>query len=143
MRHPLPPTSASGVHCWMRSKENAPAPAELVAAAGGEGIENTEQYRRALEIKHDFEEWSDLNRDRRDEVERWAVNEAAHQRKISIQSALEHIRAKDFVNAEGKPCKVSNSYGALWIRILVAQHPEIKPFVVMRPSIFDHVEVTE
>lgn len=127
----------------MRAREIAPAPAELVAAADGEGIKDgskadTEKYMAKVRAAR---EWIRLNPALWDGIEVWALNEAAHQRKFAMQTALERIRWKDYVNDEGQPTKVSNDYGAIWARMLVAKHPEIRPYVTMRPSAYDELEV--
>lgn len=127
----------------MRSRKSAPAPAELVAAAGGGGIEDgskadTEKYMAKIRAAR---EWIRLNPALWDDIEAWALNEAGHQRKFAMQTALEHIRWKDRVDDEGRPTKVSNDYGAIWARMLVAKHPEIEPYVTMRPSVYDGLEV--
>lgn len=127
----------------MRSRKSAPAPAELVAAAGGGGIEDgskadTEKYMAKIRAAR---EWIRLNPALWDDIEAWALNEAGHQRKFAMQTALERIRWKDHVDDEGRPTKVSNDYGAIWARMLVAKHPEVEPYVTMRPSVYDGLEV--
>ena len=127
----------------MRSRKSAPAPAELVAAAGGGGIEDgskadTEKYMAKIRAAR---EWIRLNPALWEGIEAWALNEAGHQRKFAMQTALERIRWKDHVDDEGRPTKVSNDYGAIWARMLVAKHPEIEPYVTMRPSVYDGLEV--
>lgn len=127
----------------MRSRKSAPAPAELVDAAGGGGIEDgskadTEKYMAKVRAAR---EWIRLNPGLWDDIEAWALNEAGHQRKFAMQTALERIRWKDRVDDEGQPTKVSNDYGAIWARMLVARHPEVKPYVTMRPSVYDGLEV--
>lgn len=127
----------------MRSRKSAPAPAELVAAAGGGGIDDgskadTEKYMAKIRAAR---EWIRLNPALWEGIEAWALNEAAHQRKFAMQTALERIRWKDRVDDEGRPTKVSNDYGAIWARMLVARHPEVKPYVTIRPSVYDGLEV--
>lgn len=127
----------------MRSRKSAPAPAELTAAAGGEGMEDgpkadTEKYMAKIRAAR---EWIRLNPALWEGIEAWALNEAGHQRKFAMQTALERTRWKDRVDDEGRPTKVSNDYGAIWARMLVAKHPEIEPYVTMRPSVYDGLEV--
>lgn len=127
----------------MRSRKSAPAPAELVDVAGGGGIEDgskadTEKYMAKVRAAR---EWIRLNPALWEGIEAWALNEAGHQRKFAMQTALERIRWKDRVGDEGRPTKVSNDYGAIWARMLVAKHPEVKPYVTMRPSVYDGLEV--
>ena len=127
----------------MRSRKSAPAPAELTAAAGGGGIEDgskadTEKYMAKIRAAR---EWIRLNPALWEGIEAWALNEAGHQRKFAMQTVLERIRWKDHVDDEGRPTKVSNDYGAIWARMLVAKHPEVEPYVTMRPSVYDGLEV--
>lgn len=127
----------------MRSRKSAPAPAELVAAAGGGGIEDgskadTEKYMAKVRAAR---EWIRLNPALWEGIEAWALNEAGHQRKFAMQTALERIRWKDRVDDEGRPTKVSNDYGAIWARMLMAKHPEVEPYITTRPSVYDQLEV--
>lgn len=127
----------------MRSRKSAPAPAELVAAAGGGGIEDgskadTEKYMAKVRAAR---EWIRLNPALWEGIEAWALNETAHQRKFAMQTALERIRWKDYVDNAGQPTKVSNDYGAIWARILMAKHPEVEPYITTRPSVYDQLEV--
>lgn len=126
----------------MRAKRNAPEAAELETAAacgGNDGYgADVEKYRANLRRER---EWRRLNPRLWDEVEAWALNEAAHGRRFAMQTALERIRWKDYADDEGNPTKVSNDFGAIWSRLLIARHPEIRPFVTMRPSVYDRMEV--
>lgn len=132
----------------MRSRKSATASAELGAAADGEGIEDgskadTEKYMAKVRAAR---EWIRLNPALWEGIEAWALNETAHQRKFAMQTALERIRWKDYVGKDyvdnaGQPTKVSNDYGAIWARILMAKHPEVEPYITTRPSVYDQLEV--
>lgn len=127
----------------MRAKKSAPASAELVAAADGEGIKDgskadTEKYMAKVRAAR---EWIRLNPVLWEGIEAWALNETAHQRKFAMQTALERIRWYSFVDDEGRPTKVSNDYGAIWARMLMAKHPEVEPYITTRPSVYDQLEV--
>lgn len=127
----------------MRAKKSAPASAELGAAAGGGGIEDgskadTEKYMAKVRAAR---EWIRLNPALWEGIEAWALNEAANGRRFAMQTAIERIRWKDYVDNAGQPTKVSNDFGAIWSRLLIARHPEIRPFVTMRPSVYDGLEV--
>lgn len=127
----------------MWAKKSAPASAELTAAADGEGIKDgskadTEKYMAKVYAAH---EWIRLNRELWDGIEAWALNEAKHQRKFAMQTALERIRWKDYTDSTGQPTKVSNDYGAIWARMLIAKHPAVAPYVTTRPSVYDKLEV--
>ena len=120
----------------MCDERSAPASAELVAAADGEGI--TEKYVAQIRAAR---EWIRLNPYLWDEIESWALNETKHHRKFAMQTALERIRWKDYVDNAGQPTKVSNSYGAIFSRMLISMHPEIEPYVTKRSSVYDQLEV--
>lgn len=127
----------------MRAKKSAPASAELGAAADGEGIKDgskadTEKYMAKVRAAR---EWIRLNPALWEGIEAWALNEAGHQRKFAMQTALERIRWYSFVDDEGQPTKVSNDYGAIWARMLMAKHPEVEPYITTRPSVYDQLEV--
>ncbi|WP_165174015.1 hypothetical protein [Adlercreutzia sp. ZJ242] len=127
----------------MKAKRAAPASAELEAAADGGGIKDgskadTDKYMAKVRAAR---EWIRLNPGLWDGIEAWALNEAEHQRKFAIQTALERIRWKDYVDNAGQPTKVSNDYGAIWARMLMAKHPEIEPYITTRPSVYDKLEV--
>lgn len=127
----------------MRAKKSAPASAELGAAADGEGIKDgskadTEKYMAKVRAAR---EWIHLNPALWEGIEAWALNETTHQRKFAMQTALERIRWKDYVDNAGQPTKVSNDYGAIWARMLMAKHPEVEPYITTRPSVYDQLEV--
>lgn len=127
----------------MRAKKSAPASAELGAAADGEGIKDgskadTEKYMAKVRAAR---EWIRLNPVLWEGIEAWALNEAEHRRKFAMQTALERIRWYSFVDDEGQPTKVSNDYGAIWARMLMAKHPEVEPYITTRPSVYDGLEV--
>lgn len=127
----------------MCANESAPVAAELETAASNEGTKDgsnavDEKYKAKV---RGAKEWQRLNPALWSEIEAWALNEAANQRKFAMQTALERIRWKDYVDDAGQQTKVSNDYGAIWARQLIAKHPEIKPYVTMRPSVYDRLEV--
>ncbi|WP_198666452.1 hypothetical protein [Paratractidigestivibacter faecalis] len=122
---------------------STPVPAMLGGDAGdggaraGENADNA-KYKATLLRER---EWRRLNPRLWSEIEAWALAEAAAGRKFAMQTALERVRWKDYANDEGNPTKVPNDFGAIWARLLVATHPEVRPFVTMRPSVYDGFEV--
>ena len=86
-------------------------------------------------------EWRRMNPKLWSDIEAWALNEAKHGRKFAMQTAIERIRWKDYAGSDGRTVRVSNDFGAIWARVLIAKHPEIKPFVTMRPSVYDVLEI--
>lgn len=126
----------------MRAREDAPEVAELDTAAtcGGDDGSGADVEKYMARLRQE-REWRRLNPRLWDEIEAWALNEAANGRKFAMQTALERVRWKDYVDNAGQPTKVSNDYGAIWARLLIARHPEVRPFVTMRPSVYDRMEV--
>lgn len=75
-------------------------------------------------------------------VEEWAVAEMTAERPFTIQTALEAVRSKARVDAEGgEGGRVANDYGAIWSRLLCARYPGMERFVLMRPSVYDAPEL--
>lgn len=124
----------------MNVKKSAP----MSVAADYEGNEQQpsgidyEKYRQTIRKE---KEWRGQNKELWRHIETWALNEARHRRKFAVQQKIEEIRWKDYVNDAGQSVKVSNNYGAIWTRLLVAMHPEIRPFVTMKKSVFDEMEI--
>lgn len=82
-------------------------------------------------------EWIGLNPDLWERLEAHCLNEAAHERRISVQWLIEDVRAHDYVNRIGDPCKVNNSFAPIFARRLIKEHPELAPFIETRRSIYD------
>lgn len=106
-------------------------------AKAGENADNA-KYKAMLKRER---EWRSLNPRLWNEIVEWALGEATAGRKFAMQTALERVRWKDYADDEGNPTRVSNDFGAIWARLLVAMHPEVRPFVTMRPSVYDEFEV--
>lgn len=73
--------------------------------------------------------WADL--------ESWAANEAAHNRKFAIQEWAERIRWKRRADRRGHDVKVNNSMLPCLSRMLTEQHPDLKAYIEQRHSILD------
>ena len=88
-----------------------------------------------------FAAWYELNK--RDVWPRCfvepALHEAEHDRRVSVQRLIEQVRARDYVNWEGQPCKIDNSYAPLIARKLVHDFPQLKGHIEMRRSGFDYM----
>lgn len=89
----------------------------------------------AVEIR--AEEWIRLNPDLWSRFEAHCMSEAEHERRISIKWLIEDVRAHDYVNRDGDPCKVNNNYAPIFARRLIAQHPELEPYIETRRSMYD------
>lgn len=126
----------------MPKKQKTPPSAELVAAAD-DGTKTADEidYAHCMAKLRACREWVRLNPDRMEDMERYAMNEAAHGRRFAIKTIIERIRWFDYVNNEGQPVKVSNDYSPLFARMLIDKHPELRQFIQTRPSRFDRLGV--
>lgn len=84
-------------------------------------------------------EWWKDNPDVRAEFTTYALDQAAHERRISVQYLSEIVRAKDRVNRRGDPCKLNNNWRPIIARLLVRQYPQIRPYIELRKSNYDHL----
>ena len=122
-----------------RQMMSTPVPAMLGGDAGDGGAkagENADNAKYKSTLKRE-REWRSLNPRLWNEIVEWALGEAAAGRKFAMQTALERVRWKDYADEEGNPTRVSNDFGAIWARRIIAEHPETRPFIVTRPSVFD------
>ena len=69
--------------------------------------------------------------------ERHAMEQARKGQRVSVQWRIEDVRAHDYVDRTGEPCKVNNSYEPVFARLLVKAHPEIKASIELRKSVYD------
>ncbi len=85
------------------------------------------------------EAWRKRNADLYANFETWALNEAEYSRKFAVQEFAERVRSKDRVDAQGENVTVNNDFCAIFARWLCAEHPHVRPFVVLRRSVFDEL----
>lgn len=83
--------------------------------------------------------WIEENPDAWRYMEGLALREVEAKRRFSMKWVAEQARRKDFAGKGGKPSAFSNTLTAAFARILVEEHPEARPFVELRPSVFDEV----
>ena len=69
--------------------------------------------------------------------ERDALHEAEQGRRVSMRFFAETARKFDSVDDAGEPFEVNNSHVAIFARMLVAEHPELRPFIELRRSVWD------
>jgi hypothetical protein len=82
--------------------------------------------------------WDD-NPEVREQFIAYALDQAAHERRISIAYLAEMVRAKDRVNRRGDPCKFNNSWRPVIARLLIRQYPHIRPWIEIRKAGCDHL----
>ena len=109
-----------------------------VRGAGADKVDSstrghdTTVYIRALEwIKANPQPW--------DRFVAYALNEAEHERRISVRYIAEDVRMHDYVNDAGDPCKLNNSFIPIFGRILVRDFPEVEPYIELRKSQYDEL----
>lgn len=88
-----------------------------------------------LEIRAD--EWMRLNPEIWSKFTAYALNEAKHKRRVSVKWLIEDVRKHDYVNRAGDTCKVNNNFAPIFARRLIKEHPELKPFIETRRSMYD------
>lgn len=66
-----------------------------------------------------------------------AIEDAKSKRPILMQQLVEEIRRKDYVDSDGQPVKLNNNHVAVFARILWTEHPEVRPYLHLRKSVWD------
>lgn len=119
-------------------KAKCASPAE---ALGGmqRATDNDEKCIKALAMEREGKDWIRRNPDIWERFTTYALNEAAHQRRVSIKWLLEDARKFDRVDSAGDPVKVDNSLAPFFARQLIDEHPEIRPYLETRKSILDRL----
>ena len=90
-----------------------------------------------IQTMYQAEEIRRRNSDFWHDLEAWALNEAAQERRFSISYFIERYRWHDHVNSEGEPFKINDHYTPIWARMIAAEHPEVRPYIDLRKSMFD------
>ena len=108
-----------------------------LSGAGAAEVGNLDAH--SISLLNRAREWRRVNARLWHDLETWALNEAAHERRFGVQDFIESVRWRDHVNDLGEPVKVNNSYGPLFARFLVADYPELRPWIELRRSRWDAV----
>lgn len=82
-------------------------------------------------------EWADRNPDAWGAMVAIATEHAAEGRRIGTQDLIERIRWHDFTSTDGTRTRINNNLSPALARLLVAEHPEVAPYVHLRKSKFD------
>ena len=102
----------------------------------GHGYSPDQMERGRLEL-YRFKVW------RYDNPQAWALivahalDLAAKGQPISAQALLESVRKKSFVDRFGNDTRANNSHAPIIARVLVREHPETRPFIELRRSVYD------
>lgn len=89
------------------------------------------------QIRNKALEWINQNPDLWTKFKAYALHEADQKRRVSVQWILEDSRKHDYVNQNGDPCKINNSYSPVFARELLKECPEVEPYLEVRRSRFD------
>lgn len=68
-----------------------------------------------------------------------AKKETIAQRKFGVQFLIEEARKKSFATDDGSRFSINNSFAPAFARMLVKEHPEMKPYIELRKSELDGV----
>lgn len=82
-------------------------------------------------------QWIKDNPDLWSKFKSYALHEADQKRRVSVQWLLEDSRKHDYVNQNGEPCKINNTFAPVLARQLLKECPQIKPYLEVRRSRFD------
>lgn len=98
-------------------------------------------YRNAaskeINVLHGAREWVKLNPKIWQKWTGAALDAARHERRVSIGLLMEQTRSCDHVNGNGDLTLINNDYSPIFARLMVEEHPELKPFIELRKSRFD------
>lgn len=98
---------------------------------------NAECELRALDLAYRARLWIDENPDAWTFMVSRALHEAKAHRQFGVKQLVEEARRKDFAEARGRRGGISNTLTPAFARIIVAEHPECRPFLVLKPSMLD------
>lgn len=70
-------------------------------------------------------------------IVRYALDAAANGRRLGGQEVVEAVRAHDFTDEYGRPTRVNNDHAAVFVRLLVAEYPQLDTLIERRASVFD------
>ena len=92
---------------------------------------------KTVEIR--AQEWIKANPDLWGKFTDYALKQAENERHISVAWLTEDVRQHDYVNRIGDPCKINNNFKAVFARLLIKQHPQVRPYITIRKSGYDHM----
>lgn len=72
-------------------------------------------------------------------LKRMAHHAITNQQRFSIKRELEELRESDIVLGDESDYKISNSYSAVFVRLLIQEMPELRELVTLRPSKVDRL----
>lgn len=107
------------------------------ASAHQRACKSTSDTTTTAQVKARALQWIKDNPDLWSKFKAYALHEADQKRRVSVQWLLEDSRKHDYVNQNGDPCKINNSYSPVLARQLLKECPRIKPYLEVRRSRFD------
>jgi hypothetical protein len=98
---------------------------------------STRQIFRARRNIRNYKAWKGENAHAFKLVERRAVEQANAGHAVSGPELIHWLRSHDVVSDHGKACRPNNDYAPLLVRDICRLHPEVRPHVEMRTTIYD------
>lgn len=87
------------------------------------------------------DQWTAENDGAANYVENAVLDAVRRGRKVSVREKLERVRWGDFTDRYGKPTKASNNLSAPLARRIIQRHPEVGPYIIVRPSVCDEYDL--
>ena len=84
-------------------------------------------------------EWIKANPELWQKFTDYALDQAANKGHISVAWLAEDVRQHDYVNRIADPVKLNNSFKAVFARLLIKEHPCVRPYITIRKSDHDHL----
>lgn len=103
-------------------------------------FESKTGFMSAETMKENAEAWIARNPKAWDLIKANAKASIRQQKRFSVKRALEELRdAPDIIWGSNDDFKISNSYSAVFVRILITEMPELRELVTLRRSKVDRL----
>ena len=83
------------------------------------------------------EQWRRANADVYGYAESIALEQARQEQPISARELVDAVRRKAFTDSEGRDARPNNDYAPMWGRWLALEHPETRPYIEHRKTVYD------
>ena len=128
-------------HAASRGKQSAASRTQSTRPKPGVNTTtNPERELKALHMMREARLWIDENPDAWAFIVSRALHETFAVRQFGMKQLIEEVRRKDFADIRGARTGISNSHSPAFARILIAEHPECRRFIVTKHSVLDEVE---
>lgn len=96
-----------------------------------------ESYTKGERFMEEARAWIDDNPRAWDYIVSQALLSASMHRRFGMKALCEHVRWHFSVVRGHSEFKLNNNYTAPFTRLLIAQHPEVEPYIATRSSAVD------